>query len=212
MTNLRHKCDGYIFNTGYGKGIENTTDAISRISDWSKEDPNRMNPVEDSKGIDDDSIEVNRVNMGIRSDIDWVQKEMKSLNKNDPVAVKNTILGSWQSTPRPIQLSVLTTMYGNGCYDLDNTTFSNAISQMEADRDLFFSSKFNASNGLDNYTDLQHQACKNDNLGHSNVMELGNTLEDRSNKQCYAFNISRSQNLSRGKGSPVRINLPKCRK
>mgnify|MGYP003334461817 CR=1 FL=1 len=33
LTNLRRKCDGFIFNTGYGKGIDNITDAISQIID-----------------------------------------------------------------------------------------------------------------------------------------------------------------------------------
>ena len=38
LTNLRRKCDGFIFKTLYGKGIDNTSDAISRIEDWSKTD------------------------------------------------------------------------------------------------------------------------------------------------------------------------------
>ena len=81
-------------------------------------------------------------------------------------------------------------MYGNGGYDLDNTAFSNDIRQVEIDRDLFFRTKINASNGLDNFSDLQHQACGKDNLGHSNDIELGKTIEEREGKQCYAFNIS----------------------
>merc|ERR1711888_115847 len=42
LTNLRRKCDRFIFQTGYGRGIENTTDAISRIKDWSTNDPKRL--------------------------------------------------------------------------------------------------------------------------------------------------------------------------
>ena len=58
LTNLRRKCDGFIFQTGYGRGIDNTTDAISRIKGWSKKNPERLESVEDSKDIDDDSTEV----------------------------------------------------------------------------------------------------------------------------------------------------------
>ena len=49
LTNLRRKCDGFIFQTGYRRGIDNTTDAISRIKDWIRSDPERLEPVEDSK-------------------------------------------------------------------------------------------------------------------------------------------------------------------
>ena len=38
LTNLRRKCDNFTFKTGYGKGIDNVLDVISRITDWSKED------------------------------------------------------------------------------------------------------------------------------------------------------------------------------
>ena len=59
LTNLRRKCDGFIVQTDYGRGIDSTTDAISRIKDWSGNDPDRLESVEDSRDIDDDSNEVN---------------------------------------------------------------------------------------------------------------------------------------------------------
>lgn len=34
LTNLRRKCNGYIFQTGYGKGLDNITNAISQITEW----------------------------------------------------------------------------------------------------------------------------------------------------------------------------------
>ena len=42
LTNLRRKCDGFIFQTGYDRGIDNTADAISRIKNWSKNDTERL--------------------------------------------------------------------------------------------------------------------------------------------------------------------------
>ena len=61
LTNLRRKCDGFIFKTGYGRGVDNTADAISRIKGWSLDDPERLPTVDDSRDIDDDSIAVMRV-------------------------------------------------------------------------------------------------------------------------------------------------------
>ena len=81
-------------------------------------------------------------------------------------------------------------MYGNSGYDPDDAAFTNEIRQMELDQDLFFRTKINASNCLDNYMDLQHQACNENNLGHSNNMELRKTMKEREGKQCYAFHIS----------------------
>ena len=62
LTNLRRKCDGFIFKTGYGRGIDNTADAISRIKGWSIKDPERFESVEDTKDIDDDSIDITVTN------------------------------------------------------------------------------------------------------------------------------------------------------
>ena len=56
LTNLRRKCDGYIFQTGYGRGIDNTADAISRIEEWGKTDKDRFETVNEHTDIDDDSI------------------------------------------------------------------------------------------------------------------------------------------------------------
>ena len=34
LSNLRRKCNGFIFETCYGQGVDNTMDAISRIQHW----------------------------------------------------------------------------------------------------------------------------------------------------------------------------------
>merc|ERR1712237_321782 len=60
LTNLRRKCDDSIFKTGYGRGLDNTADAISRIKGWSLEDPERLPTVDDRRDIDDNSIAVMR--------------------------------------------------------------------------------------------------------------------------------------------------------
>ena len=63
LTNLRRKCDDFIFKTGYGRGMDNTADAISRIKGWSLEDPERLPSVDDNRDIDDDSIAAMRVRL-----------------------------------------------------------------------------------------------------------------------------------------------------
>ena len=103
LTNLRRKTDGFIFQTGYGRGIDNTTDAISRIKGWSKKDPERLESVEDSKDIDDDSTEVNATELINKTDLDEVILEVNFFNLNDKFEKQNAssaILGSWYSTPK----------------------------------------------------------------------------------------------------------------
>ena len=56
LSNLRRKCDGFIFRTIYARGIDNTTDAISRIKDWQQYDEDRFQSVDDSRDTDDGSI------------------------------------------------------------------------------------------------------------------------------------------------------------
>ena len=65
LTNLHRKCDGFIFQTGYGRGIDNTADAISRIEEWGRTDIDRFESVNDHTDIDDDSIEVHNAEMGV---------------------------------------------------------------------------------------------------------------------------------------------------
>ena len=65
---MRRKCDGFIFQTGYGHGIDNTADAMSRIKEWSKIDKDRMGSVDDHRDIDDDSIGVNATEVVTRKD------------------------------------------------------------------------------------------------------------------------------------------------
>ena len=104
LTNLRRKTDGFIFQTGYGRGIDNTTDAISRIKGWSKKDPERLESVEDSRDIDDDSTEVHATEMINRTDLEEVILEVNSLDmgkKSDAMNASSAVLGSWYSTPKP---------------------------------------------------------------------------------------------------------------
>ena len=79
LTNLRRKCDGFLFKIGYGRGVDNTTDALSRIQDWSKKDPERIEPVEDSRDIDDDSTEVHATEVINKTDLDEVMEEVNAL-------------------------------------------------------------------------------------------------------------------------------------
>ena len=44
---------------------------------------------------------------------------------------------------------------------------------------------------LDNSSDLQHEVCKEQNLGYSIDQELGSTIEERSKFDCFAFNTSK---------------------
>ena len=98
LTNLRRKCDGFIFQTGYGRGIDNTADAISRIKEWSKIDKDRMLSVDDHKDIDDDSIGVNATEIINKTDLEEVIYEVNNLdlNKNsDKANLSSALLGSW---------------------------------------------------------------------------------------------------------------------
>ena len=46
---------GFIFKTLYARGIDNTTDAISRIENWESYDSDRFQTVEDYRDMDDNS-------------------------------------------------------------------------------------------------------------------------------------------------------------
>ena len=98
--NLRRKCDGFIFKTGYGRGIDNTCDAISRIKDWTENDKDRLPSVEDSRDIDDTSMEVNLTESLNTSDLQNVMSEVNTLKITDKVGHNSAILGSWFTTPR----------------------------------------------------------------------------------------------------------------
>ena len=58
LSNLKRKCDGFIFQCIYARGIENTTDAISRIKSWEEHDSDRLPSVDDNKDADDNSIQI----------------------------------------------------------------------------------------------------------------------------------------------------------
>ena len=90
----------FIFQTGYGCAINNTTDTISRIKDWSGNDRDRFESVEDCRDIDNDSNETNLTEFINNSDLDSAIMEVNSMNVNDKVSVTSAILGSWHTTPR----------------------------------------------------------------------------------------------------------------
>ena len=133
LTNLRRKCDGFIFQIGYGRSIENTTDAKSRIKDWSANEPDRLESVEVSRNIDDDSNEINITEFINKMDLDNVIMEVNSMQASDRASINGAILGSWHSTPRPIQLATLLKMYENGGWDSGNYAFSKSINRLDVE-------------------------------------------------------------------------------
>ena len=90
LTNLRRKCDGFIFQTGYGRGIENTTDAISHIKDWSTKYPERLESVEVSRDIDNNSPEINATEIINHTDLEEVMLEINSLNVDNNTGKENS--------------------------------------------------------------------------------------------------------------------------
>ena len=98
------------------------------------------------------------------------------------ISAKGAILGSWFSTPFPIQLNTLLTMYGNGSWDPDDNKFTKSIMQLNFDRHINYRSKADVANDLDNVFDDQHQICAINNLGHSSDQELGFTDKERASK------------------------------
>merc|ERR1712237_22440 len=191
LTNVRRKCDGFIFQKGYGRGIDNTTDAISRIKGWSKTDPERLESVEDSRDIDDDSTEVNATEIINKTDLDEVILEVNFLNLNDKFEKHNAssaILGSWYSTPKQYRIQTLTTMYGNGGWDKDNQAFSSSIQEMDSDRDRHYQSKLDVTNDFDNIYSDQHQICADNGLDHASEAEW--RLKE-SPMECFVLNINK---------------------
>ena len=91
LTNLRRKCDGFIFKTGYGRGIDNTADAISRIKGWSTDDPERLETVDDSRDIDDDSRTVSVVKPKIPEDSRRISVETCTIpDEADTISINAT--------------------------------------------------------------------------------------------------------------------------
>merc|ERR1711984_45200 len=183
--------DGFIFQTGYGRGVDNTTDAISRIKGWSKKDPERLESVEDSKDIDDDSTEVNATEIINKTDLEEVILEVNFLNLNDKFERHNAssaILGSWYSTPKQYRIQILTTMYGNGGWDKDNQAFSSSIQEMDSDRDRHYQSKLDVTNDFDNIYSDQHQICADNGLDHASEAEW--RLKE-SPVECFVLNINK---------------------
>ena len=140
---MRRKCDGFIFQTGYGRGIENTTDAISHIKDWSTKDPERLESVEVSRDIDNNSPVINATEIINHTDLEEVMLEINSLNMDNNTGKANSssaVLGSWFTTPKPQQLQTLLRMYGNSTWDMDNQVFSSYIKEIVSDRNMHYQS------------------------------------------------------------------------
>ena len=108
------------------------------------------------------------------------------MDLKNTISSKGAILGSWFSTPRPIQLNILLAMYGNGSYDPDDNKFSKEIMQLDIDCHIIYRTKTNVANDYDNIFSDQHQICAINNLGHSSDRELGFTDKERASKECFA--------------------------
>lgn len=189
------KCDGFIFQTGYGRGIDNTTDVISRIKDWLAKDPERLDSVEDSRDIDDDSTEVLATEMVNKTDLEEVILKVNSLDldtNRDAINATSAVLGSWFSTPKPTPIHTLFRMYGHGGWDNDNNAFSASIKEMDSDRNLHYHSKLDVSNDMDNIYGDQHEICAISGLGHNNEQELG-VGPERSTADCFVIGTNKRE-------------------
>ena len=110
--------------------MDNTSDAISRIKGWSEIDKDRLESIEDSRDIDDTSMDANLTQTLNTTDLENVIFEVNNLKVTDKVGINSAILGSWYTTPRRQQLSVLLTMYGHGGWDQDNNDSLNQFLKM----------------------------------------------------------------------------------
>ena len=72
-------------------------DAISRIKDWSAKDLERLESVEDSRDIDDNSTEINATEIINHTDLEINSLNMD--NNTDKANSTSAVLGSWYSTP-----------------------------------------------------------------------------------------------------------------
>ena len=208
LTNLRRKCDGFIFKIGYGRGIDNTADAISRIKDWNKDpkaDKERMDSVSDHHDIDDDSPEIYscyQTEVINRSDLDEVIIEVSCLKTNkysDASELSNAILGSWNTTPSIAKLDTLLKMYGRGGWDEDNAIFTAEITQLDRERDFHYSSKIDVANCHDNIYEDQHEVCSVAGYGHASEEDMSKIddsgfhnfekLKNRTKDNCFVLNV-----------------------
>ena len=210
LTNLRRKCDGFIFNIGYGKGIDNTTDAISRIKDWNKNpeaDKERMESVSDHHDIDDDSAEIfscyqtEVINNSDLNDVILEVSCLKTTRLADESEISGALLGSWNTTPSATRLDTLLKMYGRGGWDEDNAVFTADIAQMDNERDFHYSSKMDVANCHDSLeSKYQHEVCATAGFGHASEEEMsivddsgihdGNKLINRNKTKCYVHNVN----------------------
>ena len=152
-----------------------------------------MDSVEDSRDIDDDSIEILATELINKTDLDDVILEVNNLDFNDILDAQNAstaILGSWYSTPKKYRIQTLTRMYGNGSRDKDDYIFDKSIQEMDWDRDYHYHSKLDVTNDLDNIYGDQHQVCADKGLNHKSELELVNG-QDGDLAECFVLNINK---------------------
>ena len=139
LSNLRRKCDGFLFNTVFARGIDNTTDAISRIKDWKEFDKDRFPSVDDNKDTDDNSVqEILTIKRQEKSAIKTATlSKFKTLSVNsNKLQILETMAEDWNTTLEKVKLEVLINMYASRNYDPDATSFSDDIAGMDAGRDV----------------------------------------------------------------------------
>ena len=92
--------------------------------------------------------EVNLTECINNTDLEKVIMEVNSMDVEDKVSVTRAILGSLQTTPRPIQLSTFLKMYGNGGWDTDNHSFNKDVIRLEKEQIRVYSSKIDVENKI----------------------------------------------------------------
>ena len=98
LSNLRRKCDGYIFKTFYARGIDNTTDAILRINNWESKDEDRFQTEEDNRDSDDNSLlieEEKKVKKETWETISLFKSKIGNKNKLEILEIMST---NWNTT------------------------------------------------------------------------------------------------------------------
>jgi hypothetical protein len=193
---LRRKCDGYTFQTLYGRGIDNTSDAISRIEDWSKTDPDRFGTVNDHTDIDDDSMNINNVELMIKNDHQTQRFEVNSLAKVSEVErsanIDGALSNSWFTTPKKEQLRILLNMYAEGDWDEDNEAFSASIRKLDVEREIYYSTKLDANQDIDNIvSEEQHEICSLAGFGHEGDETTEKPYTKRYKADCYIHNVNK---------------------
>ena len=127
---MKRKCDGFIFKCIYARGIENTTDAISRIETWEEYDSDRLPSVDDNKDADDNSIQLKREEK--KRTINKLKKYNANSNK---LMILNDMSENWNTTLDKVKLQVLLNMYASTDFNPDDASFDKEIEDLDACRD-----------------------------------------------------------------------------